>query len=107
LPDAPVSTSWDVGIGDYTSIWFFQQLRGKIGLVGYYQNCGEGMPHYVEYLKDFRRRTGCTYGTHVFPHDIRVREWGSSRKRLEQFVIDADAEHVRFQGQSGHRRSPL
>ena len=86
LPDVPVNTAWDIGVGDYTSIWFWQQMRGKIGLVGYYQNCGEGMPHYVEYLKEFRKRTGCTYGTHVFPHDIRVREWGSSRTRIEQFV---------------------
>jgi hypothetical protein len=86
LPEVPVNTSWDIGMGDYTSIWFFQQMRGRIGLVGYYQNCGEGMPHYVEHLKDFRRRTGCTYGTHVLPHDIWVREWGSSRTRLEQFI---------------------
>lgn len=44
------------------------------------------MPHYVEQLKAFRARTKCTYGTHIFPHDIRVREWGSSRTRIEQFV---------------------
>ena len=88
----PVNTAWDIGVGDYTSIWFWQQMRGKIGLVGYYQNCGEGMPHYVEHLKNFRMRTGCTYGTHIFPHDIRVREWGSSRTRIEQFVeSDLDA----------------
>ena len=53
LPDVPVNTAWDIGVGDYTSIWFWQQMRGKIGLVGYYQNCGEGMPHYVEHLKAF------------------------------------------------------
>ena len=92
LPDVPVNTAWDIGVGDYTSIWFWQQMRGKIGLVGYYQNCGEGMPHYVEHLKAFRARTGCTYGTHIFPHDIRVKEWGSSRTRIEQFVeSDLDA----------------
>jgi hypothetical protein len=68
LPDVAVNTAWDIGVGDYTSIWLWQQMRGKIGLVGYFQNCGEGMPHYVECLKDFRRRTGCTYGTHIFPH---------------------------------------
>jgi hypothetical protein len=86
LPDVPVNTAWDIGVGDYTSIWFWQQMRGKIGLVGYYQNCGEGMPHYVEHLKDFRRRTGCMYGSHIFPHDVRVKEWGSARTRIEQFV---------------------
>ena len=92
LPDIPVNTAWDIGVGDYTSIWLWQQTRGKIGLVGYYQNCGEGMPHYIEYLKAFRRRTGCTFGAHVFPHDVRVKEWGSSRTRIEQFVeSDLDA----------------
>jgi hypothetical protein len=89
LPGVPVNTAWDIGVGDYTSVWFWQQMRGRIGLVGYYQNCGEGMPHYVEQLKVFRRRTGCTYKAHIFPHDVRVKEWGSSRTRLEQFV-DSD-----------------
>jgi phage terminase large subunit len=28
----------------------------------------------------------CTYGVHVFPHDAKVKEWGSSRTRIEQFV---------------------
>jgi hypothetical protein len=86
LTDVPVNTAWDIGVGDYTSIWFWQQIRGKIGLVGYYQNCGEGMPHYIEHLKTFRRRTGCTFGTHLFPHDVKVREWGTARTRIEQFV---------------------
>ena len=59
---------------------------------GYYQNTGEGMPHYVEQLKAFRARNRCTYGTHIFPHDIRVKECGSSRTRIEQFVDgDLDA----------------
>ena len=92
LPGVAVNTAWDIGVGDYTSIWLWQQTQGKIGLVGYYQNCGEGMPHYIEYLKAFRRRTGCVFGTHVFPHDVKVKEWGSSRTRIEQFVeSDLDA----------------
>jgi phage terminase large subunit len=50
------------------------------------------MPHYIEHLKAFRRRMGCMFGTHVFPHDVRVKEWGSSRTRIEQFVeSDLDA----------------
>ena len=50
------------------------------------------MPHYVEHLKAFRARARCTYGTHIFPHDIKVKEWGSSRTRIEQFVeSDLDA----------------
>jgi hypothetical protein len=86
LETVPVNTAWDIGTGDYTSIWFWQQHHGKIGLVGYYENCGEGMPHYVEQLKAFRKRTSCTFGSHIFPHDVRVKEWGTARTRMEQFV---------------------
>jgi hypothetical protein len=89
LPDVSVNTAWDIGVGDYTAIWLWQQFAGKIGLVGYYENSGEGMPHYLNYLKGFRERTRCTYGTHAFPHDAKVKEWGTSRTRLEQFA-DSD-----------------
>ncbi len=89
LPGIPVNTAWDIGVGDDTSIWFWQLHMGKIGLVGYYENSGEGMPHYISELKKFRTKTGCTFGAHVFPHDVKVKEWGSGRTRMEQFV-DSD-----------------
>jgi hypothetical protein len=86
IDGVPVNTAWDIGVGEYSSIWLWQQRHDKIGLVGYYQNVGEGMPHYVSWLKEYRKRTGCTYGVHVFPHDVKVKEWGIGRTRLEQFV---------------------
>jgi hypothetical protein len=82
----PVNTSWDLGVGDATAIWFWQKLHGKIGLVGYYENNGEGLPFYVTKLEEYAKRLGWTYGRHYVPHDAKVKEWGSSRTRVEQMV---------------------
>ena len=50
----PVDTAWDIGIGDYTSIWCFQRLPDRIRLVHYVQDCGEGLPFYVNELSRLR-----------------------------------------------------
>jgi hypothetical protein len=86
VPGFPVHTAWDIGTGDYTAIWFFQVLHGKIGLVGYYQNTGEGVPFYVAKLREMKERRGWTYGEHWYPHDAEVQEWGSGRTRVEQLI---------------------
>jgi hypothetical protein len=85
-PELPVHTAWDLGVGDYTSIWFWQKLRDKIQLVGFYENSGEGLPHYVEVLKDYQRRHGWQYASHIVPHDARVREFGTGRTRIEEMI---------------------
>jgi hypothetical protein len=85
-PELPVSTAWDLGVGDATGIWFWQRLRDKIQLVGYYENSGEGLPHYVEVLKQYRQRHGWTYASHIVPHDARVKEFGSGRTRVEEMI---------------------
>ena len=33
LPELPVNTAWDLGVGDATAIWFWQKLQGQ-DLVG-------------------------------------------------------------------------
>lgn len=86
IEDVPVHTAWDIGVGDYTVIWFWQKVLGKIGLVGFYQNSGEGMPFYLSVLKEYRDRMKWTYGAHLLPHDGAVKEWGSGRTRVEQLA---------------------
>ena len=79
-PMLPVDTDWDLGSGDATAIWFSQQTRsGEIRLIDYYENSGEGLPHYAQVLRD----RGYAYGTHWAPHDIEVKELGSGRSRVE------------------------
>jgi len=79
-PALPVDTDWDLGVGDSTAIWFSQSLRGgEIRVIDYYENSGEGLPHYAQVLKEKQY----AYGTHWAPADIQVRELGSGRSRME------------------------
>ena len=78
-----VCTAWDLGIGDATSIWLFQEHAKEIRLVGYYENSGEGLTHYINWLKDWASEYDVRLGRHIAPHDIEVRELTSGRSRKE------------------------
>jgi hypothetical protein len=85
LDGVPVDTSWDIGVGDETVIWFSQRLGTKTRIVGYYANSGEGLRHYVDAVNKMARERGWKLGDTFWPHDGRVREWGSGKSRTEQF----------------------
>ena len=76
---ALVHTAWDLGIDDSTSIWFFQIAGQELHFIDYYESSGEGLTHYISYMKD----KPYIYGKHYAPHDIKVRELGSGKSRLE------------------------
>jgi hypothetical protein len=78
-PTLRVDTAWDLGVGDSTAIWFSQSVGREVRLIDYYEAEGEGLPHYASVLD----RKGYLYSRHVAPHDIRVREIGSGRSRIE------------------------
>ena len=78
-PAIPVHTFWDLGVGDATSIWFAQLNGAEVRCIDYYEASGEGLPHYVQVLNS----RGYTYGEHIAPHDIEVRELGSGKSRIE------------------------
>jgi hypothetical protein len=78
-PRIPVSTAWDLGIGDSTAIWFFQVFGHEIRIIDFYENNGEGLPHYIKHLKE----KDYVYDKHYAPHDIEVRELTSGKSRIE------------------------
>lgn len=78
-PMLPVHTAWDLGIGDSTAIWFFQVSGAEIRVVDFYENHGQGLPHYANVLK----AKGYSYGDDWVPHDAKVRELGTGRTRVE------------------------
>lgn len=94
----PVLTAWDIGIDDYTAIWFMQENGAEVRAIEYFEASGEGadsivrqvMPelgdreHLAEQLEAIRREIAYRYGTHFLPHDVMVREWGAGgRTRLQ------------------------
>ena len=86
LPDLPVLTAWDIGVGDATAIWFFQVDGPRIRFFAYYENHGEGAPHYAAQIRERERAGGWRHERGLFPHDARVKEWGSGRTRIEELV---------------------
>lgn len=82
--DVPVNSSWDIGIGDSSALWLFQELsNGKINFIDYYENHGEGLEHYLSYLDRFKSKHNIIFGNHYVPHDMRNREFSSGISRLE------------------------
>lgn len=81
-PELPVHTSWDLGVGDSTAIWFFQVHGSEIRVIDYYENHGQGLPHYASVLAS----KGYQYGTDWVPHDAKVRELGTGRTRVETLI---------------------
>ena len=72
------------GIGHKTTIWFSQSSpSGQVRLIDYYENSGEGLPHYVGVLNEKRASRRFVYGRHWAPHDIRVKELGTGKSRYE------------------------
>lgn len=78
-PAIPVTTAWDLGVGDSTAIWFVQQVGSEVRLVDYYEGSGEGLAHYARVLQEKKY----IYREHIAPHDIGVRELGTGKSRLE------------------------
>ncbi len=74
-------TFWDLGISDSTAIWVAQSHGKEIRIVAYYENNGEGLLHYVNWLHDLRDRYSITFSGHYLPHDIRVRELSTGQSR--------------------------
>ena len=103
-PRLPVHTAWDLGVGDSTTIWFYQIYGMEVRVIDYYEASGEGLPHYAKVLE----KKPYSYGMHYAPHDIEVRELSSGKSRFEaarslgikfqvgkQFPIEEGIEAVR------------
>lgn len=73
-PSYKVHTAWDLGVSDPTIIVFFQVCGQIIRIIDYYENIDKGLDHYARILSD----KPYAYGSHFAPHDIKVRELGST-----------------------------
>ncbi|MDZ4372310.1 MAG: hypothetical protein U1C74_12905 [Phenylobacterium sp.] len=79
-PSLPIDTAWDLGIDDYTAIWFFQRAGREIRVIDYFETSGEGLPEIVRQAISGR---DWVWGAHHLPHDVMVRELATGRSRYE------------------------
>lgn len=106
-PRLEVRTAWDIGVDDYTAVWFCQEDGKKIRVVDYFefsdvggeQVLGTCMPEifipprdveeWINYdalqvLQEINRDIPFRYERHYLPHDVKNREWGAGgRSRIQ------------------------
>lgn len=71
---APVNTFWDIGLDDFTSIWFHQKVGEFHHFIKYYEYRNVDISWYAERLAEFQRNYGWVYGNHYVPHDATKRQ---------------------------------
>lgn len=95
-PALPVLTAWDIGMDDYTAIWFMQENGQQVRAIDYFETSGEGVEEIVKQalfelvphgqrlpeMQVTRPIPFARYARHYLPHDVAVREWGAGRSRL-------------------------
>lgn len=83
-PSLPVSTGWDIGVGDSMCIVFVQRVGLQIRVIDYYETTGDGIQTAAKLLQS----KPYVYDQHIMPHDISVREWGSDAKTRYETAIE-------------------
>lgn len=64
-PGIPVYTSWDLGDGDMTAIWFMQPIMGQFRFIDYLEDRHKPLSHYLTILDG----KGYRYAKDYFPWD--------------------------------------
>lgn len=80
-PTRRVHTCWDKGMNeksDRNAIWWFQHDGVRFRWVDYYENAGEGIPHYAAVVEEKRIARKFVYGIHYGPHDLNQRVWANT-----------------------------
>lgn len=74
IPNIPVFTWWDLGVGDSTAIWFVQRVGLRVNVIDYAEHSGEAIAFYAKLL----REKPYAYARHYWPHDGRNRDFGGT-----------------------------
>lgn len=101
-PGIPVYTSWDLGDGDMTAIWFMQPIMGQFRFIDYLEDRHKPLGHYLTILDG----KGYRYAKDYFPWDAaskiligsfeeNMRTRGRNVQVLPQQSVQAGIDRVR------------
>lgn len=77
-PRLPVYTGWDLGMDDYTAIWWFQRSPGgEWRWLEYFEDNRSSLDYYAKIIHS----KPYAYGRHFLPHDVEVQEMGTGKSR--------------------------
>lgn len=65
VDNALTYASWDIGYSDDSAIWIFQLIGNEVHWIDYYENNGEALAHYINWIK----KLPYVIDTHFLPHD--------------------------------------
>jgi phage terminase large subunit len=83
VPDQPVHRAWDLGIGDDTSVWYFNVVGPQVMIYDHDAASGMGLEQWRDRIAAKYRERGWRHGVDHVPHDAKVRELGTGRTRVE------------------------
>ena len=110
-PALPLRTAWDIGVDDYTAVWFVQDDGYTVTVVDYYEATGEGadqivaaaMPELVPNAQErersllaLGRAKPFKYAEHFLPHDVRNREWGAGARSRRDTLHELGVKPIRI-----------
>lgn len=88
-PELETHVCFDIGMRDFTAVWWFQLVRDHqtkediIHWIDFEQMQNLGLPDWNDVLIHRERTLGYRRGSIIFPHDLKVREWGANVSRIE------------------------
>lgn len=106
-PRFPVSSSWDLGMDDYTAIWFWQRIsRTKINAIDYYECSGQGFDDgsgingvlgdgIVRDAFAQKWKEGWKFDINYLPHDVQVRELSAGGRTRRQVLFNLGVKPIR------------
>lgn len=123
-PALPVITSWDIGVDDYTAVWFWQEDGERATVIDYWETHDEGADDIVSQcmpevfikpdlddrfsdwsqtfaLQELDRDMPFRYGKHYLPHDIKMREWGAGARSRVQSLMKLGVKPIHKGAQNG------
>lgn len=100
----PVTTYWDLGFNDSTTIWFIQRVGREVRVIDYYEEHGKGLEHYVKLLDG----KPYIYAEHVLPHDANAHELSSGNTRVDYLInMGLDPRKIRVMPRTKNRNEDI
>jgi hypothetical protein len=78
-PASDVYAAMDLGIGDSTCIWVYQQVGKELHFLTYMEESGRELGYYVDWLKALPYRVNLV----ILPHDAEAKELQTGNSRVE------------------------
>lgn len=75
-PNLPLYVSWDLGLGDYMSLWLIQPgADGIFYVLDCYTANNKELAHYMSIIRQWEARHGQVIARHLLPHDSAKRDY--------------------------------